>query len=81
MTVESFTPESVVIRRTDTGQPGPGHPGAGFAAVYVGQISSQGDSILNGEVRDNRGGVGQFRAYWGAALRDLPPTKLPVSRP
>jgi TIR domain len=72
MTVESFTPESVVIRRTDTGPPGPGHPGAGFTAIYVGQISSQGDSILNGQVRDNRGGIGQFWAYWGAALRDHP---------
>jgi hypothetical protein len=75
MTVESFTPESVVIRRRDTGQPGPGHPGAGFTAVYVGQISAQGDRILNGQVRDNRGGVGPFRAYWGAALRDVLPAK------
>ncbi len=78
MTVESFTPESVVIRRTDTGPPGPGHPGAGFTMVYRGTISSQGDSILDGISEGTGGAGGPFKAYWGSALRDLPPAKHPM---
>lgn len=72
MTVASFTRDSVVIRRTDTGAPGPGHPGAGFTMVYRGTISSQGNSILDGISTANNGSVGQFRAYWGEAVGDLP---------
>jgi hypothetical protein len=72
MTVESFTRDSVVIRRADTGPPGPGHPGAGFTMVYRGTISSQGNSILDGVSTANNGSVGPFRAYWGEPIRDLP---------
>jgi hypothetical protein len=81
MTVVSFTPQSVVISRTDTGPPGPGHPGAGFTMVYRGTISSSGDSILDG-ISDGGGGAsgpvsGRFRAFWGAALQALPPAEHP----
>jgi hypothetical protein len=79
MTVESFTPESVVIRRADTGEPGPGRPGAGFKMVYRGTISSQGDSILDGVSVGPDGNPNRFRAYWGAALRDLPPATNPAA--
>jgi hypothetical protein len=81
MTVVSFTREAVVIERTDTGPAGPGHPGAGFRMVYRGTISSTGDSILDG-VSEGGGGAsgpagGPFRAYWGAALQNLPPAEHP----
>jgi len=77
MTVESFTPTSVVIRRTDTGA-SVGGGGAGFTAVYRGTISGNGDSILDGVAVYSNGGAGQFKAYWGATLRDLPPPSSPM---
>jgi len=46
LTVGSFTATSVVINRTDTSA----SVSAGMTAVYTGQISSQGNSIVNGEV-------------------------------
>jgi hypothetical protein len=81
MTVESFTRDSVVIRRADTGPPGPGRPGAGFTMVYRGAISSQGNSILDGVSQGTSGAGGPFRAYWGEALRDLPPATNPAQNP
>jgi len=81
MTVKSFTRDSVLISRSDTGPAGPGHPGAGFTMVYRGTISAQGDSILDGVAEGGGGGSGPaggpFRAYWGAALQNLPPAKHP----
>jgi hypothetical protein len=72
MTVVSFSPESVIIKRTDTG----GRPGF-FAYTYSGKISAQGNSILDGVwVGDpgtrEAGGSGHFTATWGAALADNP---------
>jgi hypothetical protein len=79
MTVESFSPESVVINRADAGAPGASHPGAGFRMVYRGTIS--GESILDGTSVDNNGGTGAFRAYWGSALQNLPLAKNPANQP
>jgi hypothetical protein len=46
LTVKSFTPQSVMIYRTDTGQ----SVSAGLTAVYTGHISPQGNTILDGKV-------------------------------
>jgi hypothetical protein len=64
MTVVSFSPESVILNRVDYGS----HAGT---YVYTGKISSQGDSILNGDV-SGMGSVGHFTATWGAALGNHP---------
>jgi hypothetical protein len=61
--VVSFAPESVVMRATLPG---------GYWSVQTGKISSQGDSIFNGDWTDSNGNTGHFTATWGAALRDLP---------
>jgi len=72
MIVASFSPESVIIKRTDTG----GRPGY-YAYVYTGKISSQGNSIINGDRLGEPGSVqagvsGHFTATWGAAMGDNP---------
>jgi hypothetical protein len=72
MTVESFTRDSVVINRTDTGPSGQGHPGDGFTMAYRGTVSADGNSILDGASVTNRGKAGVFRAYWGPALASHP---------
>ncbi len=71
MTVVSFSPSSVVINRTDNG------PRAGFAYVYKGKISPEGNSIVNGEWSGQPGsrqadGIGRFTATWGTALGNNP---------
>jgi hypothetical protein len=63
MTVESFTPESVVMRVRKP---------PGYWSVGTGKISSQGSSILNGDWSDSNGSRGHFTATWGAAIGDLP---------
>jgi hypothetical protein len=65
-TVVSFTPDSVIINRTDYGRT------TGYTGVLTGKISSQGTSIVNGDWSDNNGVTGHFTATWGAALQDLP---------
>jgi hypothetical protein len=77
MTVVRFSPESVIINRTDNGAR------AGYAYVYTGKISAQGDIILNGTwtgvAGTPQGGVsGRFTATWGAALQDNPAARNPV---
>jgi len=72
MTVVSFSPGSVVIKRIDTG----GRPGY-YAYAYTGKISTQGNSIINGDWIGEPGSVqagisGHFTATWGAALGDNP---------
>jgi hypothetical protein len=69
VTVESFTPESVVLRMT---QP------SGNWSVSTGKISSAGNSILNGDWLDRQGSTGHFAAAWGAALRDIPGAQYQV---
>lgn len=70
MTVRSFTRDSVIIDRSDIGEPGPGRPGTGFKMTYRGTISSDGNSVLDGVSIANNGTSGRFRAYWGAAIND-----------
>lgn len=66
LTVQSFTPASVIINRTDI----PGSVSYGMTAVYTGQISSAGNSILNGSVTWTWPGhygypaTGSWSAYW-----------------
>jgi hypothetical protein len=65
MTVVSFTPDSVIIKRTDDAS------GANKSYIYKGKISSEGESIVNGESSgiDNNF-FGYFTATWGSALKD-----------
>jgi hypothetical protein len=64
--VKSFTTQSVVIDRTDT----PQSTSAGLTAIYTGQISKQGNSIINGSVTWTWPGVpgypatGTWTASW-----------------
>jgi len=78
VTVASFTPESVIFNRADYGKE------AG-KWVYTGKISTQGDSILNGDVLDtNNALLGHYNATWGAATQDTPavqPVQPVVVRP
>ena len=66
ITVISFSPESVVLNRSDYGRT------AGYSAVYTGKISQQGNQILQGDWSDSNGGRGHFTAAWGAAIKNLP---------
>ena len=77
VTVESWTPPSVVMRRTDTGP----YPGT---AVLTGKISSEGNSIDNGTITwtyhpccglTSR----TFNAAWGSAINKLPGGDPPPS--
>jgi len=63
--VESFTRQSVVIRRIMTGR----YPGT---AVLTGQLSEQGNSIVNGFQTYPNGQPRPFRAAWGAAIDTVP---------
>lgn len=70
MTVERFSPDSVIIHRTDSNR-------SGFSYVYTGKISSQGDSVLNGIWEGDpgtreAGKLGHFTATWGAAFQNNP---------
>ena len=67
LTVQSFTPQSVIINRTDTA----GSVSYGLTAVYTGQISSSGNGIVNGSVTWTWPGhsgypsTGTWTANWG----------------
>jgi len=70
LTVESFTRESVIMRRTDY------RPYPGIAAL-TGQISADGNSIVNGIINWTYHpccgtGAGTYQAAWGAALDTVP---------
>jgi hypothetical protein len=70
VTVESWTRDSVVMHRTDTGQ----YPGT---AVLTGQISNAGNSIDNGTITWTFHPCcgltsGKFNATWGSAMNNLP---------
>lgn len=78
LTVESFTRQSVILHRTNSGL----YPGT---AVLTGQISEQGDSIVNGIQRQPNGQTHPFRAAWGTAINTIPGTRgqepVVVARP
>jgi hypothetical protein len=65
-TVESFTRESVILHRRDTGK-------FALTAVYKGQISKEGDSLIN--AANPFHGAGQpanIKLAWGNALNTVP---------
>jgi hypothetical protein len=69
-TVEKFTPESVIINRTDY-RPYPG------TAVMTGQLSGDGNSNVNGVIRWTYHpccglSSGQYQAAWGSAINMVP---------
>jgi hypothetical protein len=65
ITVESFTPESVVFHRANNADSN--------QYLYRGTISADGNSIIDGLVSGlNNNQVGRFSAYWGTALKDHP---------
>lgn len=66
-TIDSFTRESVVLHRTDTGS----FP---LTAILRGHLSEAGDSITDGKITWTSGnhGEGVFRAAWGDALGSVP---------
>lgn len=64
LTVESFTRESVILHMTRTGR----YPGTD---VMRGQISPQGNSIVNGVLKDGR----TFHMAWGDALDTVSGTR------
>jgi hypothetical protein len=61
-TVDVFTRESVVLRRTDTGK----FP---LTAVYRGQISKEGNRLVNATWN---GDHSDFKLAWGTALNTVP---------
>lgn len=68
--VERFTRESVIMHRTDY-RPYPG------TAVLRGQLSPDGNSIVNGTIEWTYHpccglGTGKFQAAWGAAINTVP---------
>jgi hypothetical protein len=78
LTVESFTPQSVVLHRVNSGR----YPGT---AVLTGQIPAQGNSIVNGIQTSPNGQTKGFRAAWGTAISTLPGSRradpVVVTRP
>lgn len=83
LTVQSFTAQSVVINRTDTSNSST----AGLTAVYTGQISSQGDSIVDGHVTWTWRGFpkgeanGTWTATWTAVVAPPPAGTLTFTNP
>jgi hypothetical protein len=71
-TVESFAPELVILHRHDHGA----HEGE---AILTGQISPEGNSIVNGMQHwvGNPDSYHSFRAAWGAAIGSVPGARRP----
>ena len=71
LTVQSFSVQSVTLTRTDTSK----SASSGLTAVYTGQVSSQGNSIVNGSVTYTWPGHGGFpktvawSGNWGASAK------------
>jgi hypothetical protein len=63
--VESFTPASVVLRRTDTGS-------FALTVVYRGRMSAE-DNTLVGATVDGNPAPANLRLAWGTALNSVPP--------
>jgi hypothetical protein len=72
LTVQSFTPQSIVLKRTDTAD----SVSAGMTAVYSGQLSADGYSIVNGSVTWTWPGVSGYPAT-GAWLAFFSPKAPP----
>ena len=70
LTVESFTPQSVVLHRINSGR----YPGT---AILTGQISAQGNSIVNGIQTSPDGSTHSFQAAWGTAINSVPGSRGP----
>jgi len=69
VTVESFTPESIVLNRTDVKPPG--------TAVLKGKLSPRGDTIVDGTITWTSHpccelGSSPFTAAWGEAIDTVP---------
>ncbi len=68
LTVQSFTAQSVILNRTDTSL----SVSSGLTAIYMGKISGQGNSIVDGSVTYTWPGHGSFPqtltwgGIWGA---------------
>jgi hypothetical protein len=77
-TVESFTKQSVILHKICTGR----FP---ETSVLTGQISAQGNTIINGLDTSPDGSAHTFKAAWGTAINTLPGTRGPdpivVARP
>jgi hypothetical protein len=63
ITIEKFTRESVILDRSDYPPNGP------YTARYTGQISSDGNSLINGAIN---GTPAPFTLTWGTALNSIP---------
>jgi len=74
--IESFTRDSVVLNRTDA--PNQWFP-KGLKAVITGQLSPDGNSLVNGKIRWTFGqsGIYDVRLAWGAALDSIPGSDAP----
>lgn len=75
--IESFTRDSVVLNRTDA--PNQWFP-KGLKAIITGQISPDGNSLVNGKIRWTFGqsGIYDVRLAWGAALDSIPGSDAPA---
>jgi hypothetical protein len=74
ISVVSFRADSVEMSMTDHTD--------GKTYAIKGKISSEGNSIINGEVwGTNNNYFNHYSAYWGAALRDHPPTTAQQTQP
>jgi hypothetical protein len=65
LTVRSFTPQSVILDRTDTGS-------VPLTATMTGKISDDGNSLSNGVLSFTGGPTIPFQMTWGTALTTLP---------
>jgi hypothetical protein len=75
ITIETFTSDLVVLHGTDRPDP----PVKPFKVLYVGQISPDGDSIVDGTARTSLdSGTTYFTATWGTALDSLPGNDQPL---
>lgn len=73
MTLESFTPESVVMRMTQEGRPG-------WYSVNSGKMSSEGGSLTAGVWSDSNGGKGRITATWSAGSATQPAASTSSSK-
>lgn len=69
-TVEAFTRESVILHRHDP--PNPSNPNGlnGWDVTYTGEISKEGNRLINITLNGSHKNVAQFA--WGNALNDVP---------